>query len=195
MTRKVWCLTLALVLGFALTSAAAVNSYLALGKGATKGADQPIDITGRKLTLVLGDGSVEARYIGNVKVKQGDVTMTCDRLVVDYAHKDARPGLARQSANLAKEAQKIENIRSITAVGNVKIVQHDRIAVAGKAVYDNTKRTIELTDNPMLWQGPDRLHGQKIVFHMDEHLANVDNGVSVTISSGWPNKGSNRSPK
>lgn len=184
MTRAALCMIIALVLGFALTSAAAVNEFLSLGKGAAKGADQPIAITGRKLTVAFGNGSVEAQYLGNVQVKQGDVTMTCDRLVVDYAQKDARPGQERQNAKLAREAQKIENIRSITALGHVKIVQGDRVAVAGKAVFENNKRTIELTENPMLWQGPDRLHGRKIVFHIDEHRADVNEGVSVTIAPG-----------
>jgi lipopolysaccharide export system protein LptA len=188
MIRAALCLAMALVLGFALTSAAAVNSYLFLGKGSANGADQPLDITGRKLTFSFGDGSVEAAYLGNVKVKQGDVTMTCDRLVVDYQHKDAKRGQERQNARLARDAQKMDNIRSITALGNVRIVQGDRIAVAGKAVFGRDKRTIELTDNPMLWQGSDRLIGQRIVFDLDKDRAEVNGGVSVTISSGSAKK-------
>jgi lipopolysaccharide export system protein LptA len=188
MIRAALCLAIACVLGVVLTSAAATSSYLSLGKGSANGADQPLDIAGQKLTFRFGDGCVEAAYLGNVKVRQGDVTMACDRLVIDYQHKDAKPGQERQNPRLARDAQKMENIRSITALGNVRITQGDRTAVAGKAVFERNKRTIELTDNPMLWQGADRLMGQRIVFHIDKDRAEADGGVSVTISSGSAKK-------
>lgn len=183
MKRTALCLTLAFVVSSLLTSAAAADTYFGLGKGATEGAEQPIKISGGKLTERHGDGWAEGVYAGNVKVKQGDVTMTCDRLTINYEFKRAEPGREKQNARLAREAQTIQNMRSITADGNVKIVQGDRVAVAGKAVFDNKKRTIELTENPMLWHGPDRLHGRKIVFHTDTHRADISDGVSVTISS------------
>jgi lipopolysaccharide export system protein LptA len=188
MRRSVPCLAIVCVLGFVLGSVAAENGYLALGKVATNGTDLPIEITSRKLNMKFGKGSVEATYDGNVKVKQGDVTMSCDRLAIDYDVKDAKPGQDARNPKLMKDMQTVSNMRSITASGNVKIVQGDRMAMAGKAVFDNNKRTIELTDNPRLWQGPDRLIGNKIVIYIDENRSEVDSEVRVIISPGKQKK-------
>jgi lipopolysaccharide export system protein LptA len=188
MRRTVACVAIVCVLGYALASVAAENGFLALGKVASSGADRPIEITSRKLNIKFGKGSAEATYDGTVKVKQGDVTMTCDRLVIDYDVKDAKPGQDSRNPKLTADMQTVSNMRSITASGNVKIVQGDRMAVAGKAVFDNHKRTIELTDNPRLWQGPDRLIGNKIVIYIDENRSEVDSEVRVIISPGNPKK-------
>ena len=186
MGRTISCLAIVWVLGLALASVAAENGYLALGKVSHNGADLPIEITARKLNTEFGKGLAAATYDGNVKVKQGDVTMSCDRLVIDYNVKGAKPTQDARNPKLTADMQTVSNMRSITASGNVKIVQGDRMAMAGKAVFDNDKRTIELTDNPRLWQGPDRLIGNKIVIYIDENRSEVDSEVRVIISPGKP---------
>ncbi len=188
MRRTISCLVIIGVLGFALALEAAENGYLALGKVSHNGADRPIEITARKLNTKFGKGSAVATYDGNVKVKQGDVTMSCDRLVIDYNVKDAKQGQDTRNPKMTPDMQTVNNMKSITATGNVKIVQGDRMAVAGKAVFDNHKRTIELTDHPRLWQGSDRLIGNKIVIYIDENRSEVDSKVRVIISPGKPKK-------
>ncbi len=180
------CLAVALVLWCAFTSVATVNGSPVLQKRAANAAGQPIEITAQKLNLKFGKKSARAAYDGNVKVKQGDVTMSCDHLVIDFETKHVKPGPATRDPKLTSDVT-FSNMKSITASGNVKIVQGDRKAMAGKAVFDNRKRTIELTDNPKLWQGPDYSSGNRIVFYIDENRSEAD-GVTTRISPVSPKK-------
>lgn len=177
MKHKIAGLVGFLVLGFALTGALAANEYLGLGKS----SDQPIDITSTKFTARNIPNGKEATFEGNVKVNQGDVTLSCDQLVLVY---DERAGARTGEGRLKKLAKKLENvsqIKSITASGNVKIVQNERMAVAGKALYDNAKRTITLTEGPRLWQGADVMVAKTIIVYLDENRVDSQGGEENPI--------------
>lgn len=186
-TLLILCVVSVLFFGCMSSASAQVHGSLTLQKGAISGADQPIEITARRLSMKFGKDSAQATYDGNVKVKQGDVTMSCDRLVVDYEMKQNRSGQEKRDPKLTKDVA-LSNLKTITATGNVKIVQGDRMATAGKAVFDNKKRTIELDENPKLWMGPDRLTGKKIILYVDENRSEVDGEVTTRISPGTPKK-------
>lgn len=143
-------------------------------KGSPIGTREPVAISTR--------GKAEARYLpgaileivweGNVRVKQGDVSMTCDRLVALCDDKGGGPSSEKRPtkpANAALAVVREDDIRSITAAGNVKIVQNERMATAGKAEFDRAKRTITLTEGPpKLWHGENALEADRIVIHLDE---------------------------
>jgi lipopolysaccharide export system protein LptA len=172
MKHKIAGLVVFLVLGCVLTEAPAANEYLGLGKG----SDQPIDITSTKFTARNIANGKEATFEGNVKVNQGDVTLSCDQLVLVYDEKTgARTGDGRLK-KLAKKLENVSQIKSITASGNVKIVQNERMAVAGKALYDNAKRTITLTEGPRLWQGADMMVANTIIIYLDENRVDSQGG-------------------
>ena len=59
---------------------------------------------------------------------------------------------------------------------NVKIIQNERMAVAGKALYDNAKRTITLTEGPRLWQGADVMVAKSIIIYLDENRVDSQGG-------------------
>ncbi len=186
MKRNVLCLAIALILGFALTYVPTVSGSTVVQKGVVNGAEQPIEITAHKLDIKFGKENAEAAYEGNVKVKQGDMTMSCDRLVIDYGLKGSKPGQDPRNPKLTRDVT-LGNMRSITASGNVKIVQGDLMAVAGKAVFDHNKRTIELTDNPELWRGPVRSSGSRFIFYIDENRSEADR-VTTRIPPVKPKK-------
>ena len=172
MKHKIAGLVVFLVLGCVLTAAGANNEYLSLGKG----SDQPIDITSTKFTARNIPNGKEATFEGNVKVNQGDVTLSCDQLVLVYDEKaGARTGEGRVK-KLSKKLENVSQIKSITASGNVKIVQNERMAVAGKALYDNAKRTITLTEGPRLWQGADVMVAKTIIVYLDENRVDSQGG-------------------
>ena len=57
------------------------------------------------------------------------------------------------------------------------------MAVAGKAMYDNAKRTITLTEGPpRLWQGPDVVVADTIVIYLDENRHELLQGGTKTES-------------
>jgi lipopolysaccharide export system protein LptA len=177
-----------LVLIVALSAAYAENGYLALGQG----SQEPIDITSKKFTTRNIPDGKENVFEGAVKVVQEDVTLTCDKLVIVYDEKKGAAPTESRNRKLPKDWQNTGNIKSITASGNVKITQNERMATAGKALYDNVKRTITLTESPRIWQGRDAGIADTIVMYLDENRSEFQGGdsspIKFTINPGAPKK-------
>jgi lipopolysaccharide transport protein LptA len=133
------------------------NTYLTLGWD----SDQPIEITSKKVSS--RNISKKVIFEGNVKVKQGEVTLTCDRLVIVYDEKTGR-----RPTELPTGLENASQIKSITASGNVKIVQNERMVIADEALYDNVKSSIILKGGPaQLWDGKEELNGGQIIINRD----------------------------
>jgi len=186
MKRAVFRFGLVLISGLLVT---AVSAQTDSGKSA-RTADQPIDITAKKFTARnIADG-VEGTFDANVKVTQADMTLSCDHLVVMFEEKNDP---ANKGSNRGKKSptdlQAERKVKTITASDNVKFVQGDRMATAGKAVYDNAKRTIILTGGPpRLWQGADVVEADTIVIFLDENrtelLGGEKSGIKFRINPG-----------
>lgn len=189
-------LAVILAVGFMLTASHAQDDFLALGNKSLKGSDQEIKITSDRLKLIRKSGLVEGVYDGHVKVKQGDVTMTCDRLSIISADKDDHTTPDPKRSIIPTDRKTTEDIRSITASGSVKIVQGDRVAVAGTALFDNGKQTITLSDGPKLWQGTNQIIGDEIIVYLKENSAEVKTKkgtkIETIINPGQQNKESEK---
>ena len=172
MKHKITGLVVFLVLGCVLTAAGATTSICRWERART---NLSISRPRSSPPGTFANGK-EATFEGNVKVNQGDVTLSCDQLVLVYDEKTgARTGEGRVK-KLAKKLENVSQIKSITASGNVKIVQNERMAVAGKALYDNAKRTITLTEGPRLWQGADMMVAKTIIVYLDENRVDSQGG-------------------
>ena len=79
-------------IGFS-TPLRASSDYLSLGQG----SDQPMEITSRGVNYRSIPNGKEVTFEGNVKAKQGDVTLTCDRMVIVYDEKTERQDRGRKS--------------------------------------------------------------------------------------------------
>lgn len=170
----------ALVMTFIAAPAFGQGDYLSLGPG----SDQPINITSKKFEAHNISGGKEIVFTGDVKVKQGDLTLTGDKLVIVYDEEKGKTGAEAAGKKSPKNFQSISGIRSITASGKVKIVQNERMATAGKAEYDNSKRTITLTEGPpQLWQGPDVMVAHTIIIYLDENRSEFRGGDDTTIKA------------
>jgi lipopolysaccharide export system protein LptA len=183
-------LVAAVILGL-MVSMAGANDFLSLGQG----SEQPIDIASTKSTARNTAAGKEVTFDGNVRVMQGDLTLTCDKLTVLYDEQPKNGGTNSVTKRLPKDLQTISGIKSITATGNVKIAQEERMAVAGKALFDNAKRTITLTEGPKLWQGPDMLMAHTIIVYLDENRVELhskdgkdDDGIRMRINPGKQKK-------
>jgi lipopolysaccharide export system protein LptA len=175
-------IALAVLLAFGLTAnLAGAEDVFSLGTG----SDQPIKMTAKKITRLKLPQGEELTFEGNVRVRQGQVTLTCDRLVAAYDNE--KHGGQDRARKMPSEVS-VNSIRSMTASGNVKLVQDERMAVAGKALFDNVKRTITLSENPRLWQGPDVAIAHTIVVYLDENRSelkgNEGEDISVLINPG-----------
>jgi lipopolysaccharide export system protein LptA len=151
-----------LFLGAILTAVHAENGYLALGQGS-----QGIRITAIKQTGTPDEG--KSTFEGKVQVVQGNIKLTCDKLIVSYDEKKGVAQIGSQDRKFSKDRPADDNIKSITASGNVKIVQDERMATAGKAFFDSVNRIITLTDSPRIWQGRDAGIADAIVMYLDEN--------------------------
>jgi len=150
-----------LILGAILSAAHAENGYLALGQGS-----QRIQISALKVTGTADEGKT---FEGNVNVVQGNIKLTCDKLVVAYDENKGSAPAGGRDRKLPEDRSADRNIKSITASGNVKIVQDERVATAGKAFFDSVNRIITLTDSPRIWQGRDAGIANAIVVYLDEN--------------------------
>jgi lipopolysaccharide export system protein LptA len=122
--------------------------------------NQPIQIKSNALTT--DSSNQTALFTGKVSARQGDVTIYCDRLLVFYSEKD-------------KDVDKVE------AFGNVRIIQGNRNAQSGHAIYDGNAGKIILDDNPRLYQEGSEVTGKVITYTLDTQQSVVDGQVKVTI--------------
>lgn len=102
-------------------------------------------------------------YRGNVVVTQADMTLRSNTL---------RVTLAREGPQRAKE---------VVAEGDVRIDAGDRHASGGRAVFDDGKRTVTLSDQARLNDGPNQVAGDRVVVFLDEQRSVVEGGPADRV--------------
>lgn len=87
-------------------------------------------------------------------------------------------------------------LKSISAVGHVKMIQKDQSATAGKAIYDHVKQTVTLSDSPRLKQGGNTLGAETITVNLRTNQAELqggkDGGITAIINPGTVKKESGK---
>jgi lipopolysaccharide export system protein LptA len=163
-------------------SAAAQESHPG-GGGLLPGAqgqdqNQPIQIDAK--SLEVHDKKKTATFSGDVKVVQGDTTMTCKLLVVFYGQElgiagaGAKPvATANGSSGAVPDAQ---NIKRIEARGGVTVVSKDQTASGDLGVYDLPAKTITLSGNVVVTQGKNVIHGDRVIVNTVTGDAHVESG-------------------
>jgi lipopolysaccharide export system protein LptA len=58
----------------------------------------------------------------------------------------------------------------------VRIDQGDRWATGGRAVYDQVRRTLVLSESPVLHDGPNQIAGDRVVVYLDQNRSVVEGG-------------------
>jgi lipopolysaccharide export system protein LptA len=81
-----------------------------------------------------------------------------------------------------------QRVHDVVAVGGVRIDQGTRWATGGKAVFDQTQRTLVLTENPILHEGPNEVAGDRVVVYLDENRSVVEGGRKRVKAVLYPNK-------
>ena len=79
-------------------------------------------------------------------------------------------------------------MQEIVATGNVRIDQGTRWAVGGRATYNQQQRTMVLTENPVLHDGPNEVAGDRVVVFIDENRSVVEGGRKRVKAVVFPNK-------
>jgi len=149
-------------------------------QGFSQNRDQPVQI--EAAALELRDKQKQATFSGNVKVVQGDTTMTSRTLVAFY---DALSGSA-PAAN-ARAVTKPPPMRSATAgpggsssirrleaKGNVVVTQKDQVVTGDTAVFDTKTNLITMLGGIVLTQGKNVLRGDRLLVDMTTGVSRVE---------------------
>src|SRR5580658_6409277 len=174
-------------------------------QGFSQNRDQPIQI--EAATLEMRDKKKEATFSGNVKVVQGDTTMTSKVLVVFYESAAATTpaaapaGNAKAPAKAAPAPAPIQSatpgpggssqIRRLEAKGNVVVTQKDQVVTGDSAVFDTKTNLVTMVGGAggvILTQGKNVLRGDRLLVDMTTGVSRVESGSGrvqgLFISSG-----------
>ena len=174
-------LALVLIAAGAARAQNAVTGVPNAMQGFSQNRDQPIQI--EAATLEMRDKKKEATFAGNVKVVQGDTTMTSKVLVVFY---DSAPAAAAPAAN-SKTAAKAapipsaapgpggsSSIRRLEAKGNVVVTQKDQVVTGDTAVFDTKSNLITMLGGVVLTQCKNVLRGDRLMVDMTTGVSRVE---------------------
>jgi lipopolysaccharide export system protein LptA len=162
-------------------------------QGFSQNRDQPIQIEAAALEMV--DKKKEATFSGNVKVVQGDTTMTSKTLVVFYEGGSTSPGGA--NAKPAKGAPMqaatpgpggASSIKRLEARGNVMVTQKDQVVTGETAVFDPKSNLITMQGGVVLTQCKNVMRGDRLTVDMTTGVSRVESdggrGVQVLLPQG-----------
>jgi lipopolysaccharide export system protein LptA len=185
-------------------------------QGFSQNRDQPIQI--EAATLEMRDKKKEATFSGNVKVVQGDTTMTSKKLVVFYDSANAAPGGAAAAGTKAVSKSApipsatpgpggSSSIRRLEAQGNVVVTQKDQIVTGETAVFDTKTNLVTMIGGVVLTQGKNVLRGDRLMVDMTTGVSRVESdsgrvqglfqssGQSGSLLPGAPGPGAGSKPK
>ena len=160
-------------------------------QGFSQNRDQPIQI--ESVSLEMRDKKKEATFTGNVKVVQGDTTMTSKVLVVYYESSNQNPPPAATAKTSAKSASAksasaqsapmqsaapgpggASSIRRLEAKGNVIVTQKDQVVTGETAVFDTKTNLITMQGGVVLTQGKNVLRGDRLLVDMTTGVSRVE---------------------
>ncbi|MDR2945980.1 MAG: hypothetical protein LBV79_04465 [Candidatus Adiutrix sp.] len=129
-------------------------------------------------------------FIGDVVARQGDMTMTCDRMDVYYlaqekpeakpAEMPAAEGAAPPAEEKASAASAFNSssrqIDRVECRGNVLVLEGERQVSGETGLYlaQALPRRIVLTGNARVWQGQDSLTGHQVTYYLDSDRSLVE---------------------
>lgn len=193
-----WILFLALSILAPVTAESVATAGAAVSKGsgpAPAPAQAPTTITAKKMTVRNQDS--QAVFEGSVILTQGTLMVYSDKMVVSFSPQSAdakkgEPGVIKKSdptssaKPIGKGADVMpgssgRSVKQIEATGNVRIEKETGNATSNKAVFDNSRRVVTLTGDPVAWEKGTRVSGEKIVIYLDEDRSVVEGGSHLLI--------------
>src|SRR5712692_6355970 len=151
-------------------------------QGFSQNRDQPIQI--EAATLEMRDKKKEATFAGNVKVVQGDTTMTSKTLVVFYDATTPPAGSPAPNPKAAAKSAPIQaaapgpggssSIRRLEAKGSVVVTQKDQVVTGETAVFETKTNLITMLGGVVLTQGKNVLRGDRLMVDMTTGVSRVE---------------------
>jgi lipopolysaccharide export system protein LptA len=200
----VGAILLASGLAFAVHAQGSMSGVPNAMQGFTQNRDQPIQIEATRLEV--RDKKQQATFMGNVKVVQGDTTMTSKTLDVFYENKDQGTTPAPASKAAAKSAPMQQaapgptgssSIKRLEAKGNVVVTQKDQVVTGETAVFDTKANLITMLGGVVLTQCKNVLRGDRLLVDMTTGVSRVEadngkvQGMFIQSGEGCPAAGTN----
>ncbi|MEW5792005.1 MAG: lipopolysaccharide transport periplasmic protein LptA [Pseudomonadota bacterium] len=156
-----------------------ILACLAGGTGTALAAPQsrvgnaPIQVSADR--LLVEDKQNRATYSGNVEVKQGDLTITAQKVVIQA---NAR------------------TVERVVATGNpVRLNQLNRRGEGRQLVYEPQRQVITLSGNAHVWQDQNEVMGERIVYYVQQQRTEVSSeGQGRVKSIFYPKQGEAAAP-
>jgi lipopolysaccharide export system protein LptA len=150
-------------------------------QGFSQNRDQPIQI--EAASLEMRDKKKEATFAGNVKVVQGDTTMTSKTLVVFYdsgpAPASPQPAAPKGSKSASMQSATpgpggSSSIRRLEARGSVVVTQKDQVVTGETAIFDPRANLITMAGGVVLTQCKNVLKGDRLKVDMTTGVSRVE---------------------
>ena len=174
-------LALALVASGDVLAQGAMSGVPNAMQGFSQNRDQPIQI--EAASLEMRDKKKEATFAGNVKVVQGDTTMTSTSLVAFY---DSGPAPASPPSTAPKGSKSApmqsatpgpggsSSIRRLEAKGSVVVTQKDQVVTGETAIFDTRANLITMVGGVVLTQCKNVLRGDRLKVDMTTGVSRVE---------------------
>ena len=157
-------------------------------QGFSQNRDQPIQI--EAASLEMRDKKKEATFSGNVKVVQGDTTMTSKSLVVFYDSGPSPAGSTTPAPAAPKGAKSgtmqaatprpggSAAIRRLEARGSVVVTQKDQVVTGETAIFDPRANLITMAGGVVLTQCKNVLKGYRLKVDMTTGVSRVESDTN-----------------
>lgn len=158
-------------------------------QGFSQNRDKPIQI--EAASLEVRDKKKEATFSGNVKVLQGDTTMSSKSLVVFYdqgSSPEQQPAAPKKGAKAAASAPMqsatpgpggSSSIKRLEARGSVVVTQKDQVVTGDLAVFDTRANSITMSGGVVLTKCKNVLRGDRLVVDMTTGVSRVESDTRV----------------
>jgi lipopolysaccharide export system protein LptA len=123
----------------------------------------PIDVDADRIDVL--DQQNQAIFTGNVRVRQGTLTLEASRIKVAYA----RPAGGRGDPE----------IQRLDADGNVRLATPSERATSRFGIYDVDRRILTLIGNVVLTQGTTRVQGNRLTIDLASGRSTLDGQTST----------------
>ena len=183
-----------------------------LARGADAPADLPrsrfldaTDLGKSKDPIVVTSDRLEYDYRSNVVVyhgavqaTQGRLKITSDTLTVTFADGKQPDGKGEAKTDAKADAAAPQGgialgggsarLKEIVAAGKVRIEDGTRWATGGRAVFDQTNRTLVLSEAPVLHDGANEVLGDRVIVYLDEDRSVVEGGRKRVKAVLYPDR-------
>lgn len=158
-------------LGTLIAAFAGLSAAAALAQGnqpvsALRGhdSDAPVDVVAQRLEVQ--DRADRAVFVGDVRVRQGQLTLDTERLTVAYS---SGGGI---------------QIRRLDAAGGVVVRSPSETARGSFGIYDLDRKLITLVGDVQLSRQGSQINGSRLVIDLESGRAVIDGGPAGVGQSG-----------